>query len=366
MKKRLLMMAIMLVVALGFAGTRVCAAESKLTANEINSATNVTVGKSYTVTWKDGVTNVNKITLNKKGVLTITASKVTNKTLGILDMSVAVYDVNGNIVWECQDEEDDIKNPSFYVGLNAGTYYVVVESSYVGYAEGTVTTYSFGFTANKYIETENNNTKETATLIETDITYTGYLGSGFSVTGEYKDNYDVYKVRLVKGKKYRLISTATNGNTISMWCDKSIDLDSFAQRLRANNAGTDYVASYTGYYYICVYNYTNAQYKYTIQMRTVSNYPSKTSITSLTRGKKSFVVKWKKVSCTGYQVQYATNKKMKNAVTKTVKKSGTVKYQAKKLKAKKKYYVRVRAYKTVKGKKYYSDWSKIKSVTTKK
>lgn len=115
-----------------------------------------------------------------------------------------------------------------------------------------------------------------------------------------------------------------------------------------------------------IWNYSNEQYKYTIQMRTVSNYPSKTSITSLTRGKKSFVVKWKKVKCSGYQIQYADNKNMKKAVTKTIKKSGTVKYQAKKLKAKKKYYVRVRAYKTVKGRKYYSDWSKIKSVTTKK
>ena len=38
----------------------------------------------------------------------------------------------------------------------------------------------------------------------------------------------------------------------------------------------------------------------------------------------------KKVKCSGYQIQYAGNKKMKKAVTKTIKKSGTVKYQAKK------------------------------------
>ena len=36
-----------------------------------------------------------------------------------------------------------------------------------------------------------------------------------------------------------------------------------------------------------------------------------------------------------------------------------------KLKAKKKYDVRVRTYKTVSGKKYYSTWSKAKYVTTK-
>ena len=38
----------------------------------------------------------------------------------------------------------------------------------------------------------------------------------------------------------------------------------------------------------------------------------------------------------------------------------------KKLKAKKKYYVRIRTYKKVNGKTYYSGWSKAKNVTTKK
>ena len=37
----------------------------------------------------------------------------------------------------------------------------------------------------------------------------------------------------------------------------------------------------------------------------------------------------------------------------------------KKLKAKKKYFVRIRTYKTVNGKKVYSSWSKSKTVKTK-
>ena len=43
----------------------------------------------------------------------------------------------------------------------------------------------------------------------------------------------------------------------------------------------------------------------------------------------------------------------------------TTKNNVKKLKAKKKYYVRIRTYKTVNGKKVYSSWSKVKSVKTK-
>ena len=90
-----------------------------------------------------------------------------------------------------------------------------------------------------------------------------------------------------------------------------------------------------------------------------------TSITKLTKGKKAFVVKWKKKSgVSGYQIQYAIKSNFKGAKTKTVKKASTVSAKIKKLKSKKKYYVRVRAYKTIKGKKYYSAWSKKKSVKT--
>ena len=83
--------------------------------------------------------------------------------------------------------------------------------------------------------------------------------------------------------------------------------------------------------------------------------------------KKAVSVEWKKVSgVKGYQIQVATDKKFKkNKKTVTVKKQKTTKVTIKKLKAKKKYYVRIRTYKTVKGKKIYSSWSKVKTVKTK-
>lgn len=92
-----------------------------------------------------------------------------------------------------------------------------------------------------------------------------------------------------------------------------------------------------------------------------------TQITSIKAGNKSFTVKWKKKSCTGYQVQYSTSKKFTKKGTKVLKvnKAKTTKATVKKLKGKKKYYVRVRTYKTVKKKKYYSKWSANYSVTTK-
>ncbi len=90
----------------------------------------------------------------------------------------------------------------------------------------------------------------------------------------------------------------------------------------------------------------------------------KPTISKLTKGRKQFKVKWKKVSgITGYQIQYSTSKKFTKKTTKTVKVKGAKKTSAtvKKLKSKKKYYVRIRTYK---GKKY-SSWSKVKSVKVK-
>lgn len=95
--------------------------------------------------------------------------------------------------------------------------------------------------------------------------------------------------------------------------------------------------------------------------------PKKTSIKKLSKGKKKFIVTWAKISgVKGYQIQYSSDKKFKkNNKSVTVTKQKSTKATVKKLKSKKKYYVRVRTYKTVNGKKIYSSWSKAKSVKTK-
>ncbi len=99
----------------------------------------------------------------------------------------------------------------------------------------------------------------------------------------------------------------------------------------------------------------------------LSTSPAKAKISSLkSSGKSTATVKWKTVSgASGYQIQYSTSKKLKSAKSVSVKKGKTVKATLKKLKSKKKYYVRVRAYKTVNGKKLYGAWSTVKSVKVK-
>ena len=96
--------------------------------------------------------------------------------------------------------------------------------------------------------------------------------------------------------------------------------------------------------------------------------PKATSITSLKRSSRGFAAKWKKrtAQTTGYQLQIATNKRFTQGRY-TFRKANVNATEAKlgNLKAKRRYYVRVRTYKVAGGRTYYSSWSKAKSVKTK-
>ena len=83
-------------------------------------------------------------------------------------------------------------------------------------------------------------------------------------------------------------------------------------------------------------------------------------------GKKKLTAKWEKGTGTGYQVQIALNKSFTSGKkSATITKTSTVSKVFKSLKAKKKYYVRVRSYVSYNGTKYYSAWSNKTYVTTK-
>jgi surface protein len=98
--------------------------------------------------------------------------------------------------------------------------------------------------------------------------------------------------------------------------------------------------------------------------------PQGTELKKVTSEKtKKITVTWKKATqITGYEIQYATDKKFtkKTTQTRTVTvKSKKLTATIGKLSAKKTYYVRIRTYTTIDGKNYCSAWSKALSVTTK-
>lgn len=88
-----------------------------------------------------------------------------------------------------------------------------------------------------------------------------------------------------------------------------------------------------------------------------------TRITKIVKTKKSAKVIYKKIAkVSGYQLQLSRSSKFKKAVTKTTKK---ISYKFKKLKANKKYYVRVRGYVKTSNGTAYGKWRKKKFKTAK-
>ena len=132
--------------------------------------------------------------------------------------------------------------------------------------------------------------------------------------------------------------------------------------------GTDYTVAYKNNKAIGTATVTlkgKGKYKGTVK-KTFKILLKGVKLSSLTAGKGTITVKWKKGSnITGYQVQYSLKKSFASKKTATVAKAATTKAVIKKLKSKKTYYVRIRTFKTVKGKKYYSAWSKAKAVKVK-
>ena len=93
--------------------------------------------------------------------------------------------------------------------------------------------------------------------------------------------------------------------------------------------------------------------------------PKTTAITGATRNGSKVALLWKKqpTQTSGYQIQYATDKKFtKNKQLVTVSGAKKTSKTIKNLFENKNYYFRIRTYKTVNGKKIYSSWSKAKLI----
>lgn len=140
--------------------------------------------------------------------------------------------------------------------------------------------------------------------------------------------------------------------------------------------GTDYTVIYpenaknTGIYKVTVrfrgsYSGTMAE-SFTIG-------PKSVNISKIKPKKGGFSIKWKKQKqkLSGYEISYSTSRKFTKKTTwsATLGKGGATSKSVSKLKAKKKYYVRLRAFRTVKegvkSERLYSGWSKTKTVITK-
>ena len=280
------------------------------TNNTINTADNISLNTKY-----NGQIAINdekdfyKFTLNSSTKLYFTA------TANMRWIYCHIYDRNGNEVWSRNPLWNSVTekiNTSETINLSAGTYYFVFErdGSYTG-------NYSFNI-ATSY--------PKTILLSSTSYTYDGKVKKP-SVT--------------VKGSDGKVISSSNY--TVSYASGrKNVGTYKVSVRFKGNYSGT--------------------------LSKTFRINPKTTSLSKLTAKSKGFTVNWKKQTeqVSGYQIQYSTSKSFSGQTTKTIARNATTSATYKGLKAKKKYYVRIRTYKNVSGTKYYSLWASAKTVTTKK
>lgn len=94
--------------------------------------------------------------------------------------------------------------------------------------------------------------------------------------------------------------------------------------------------------------------------------PAGVKMTHLKAGEKQLRVQWKvNASVSGYEIEYGTKKDFSNAEKVRIEGADQNHAVLTGLKAKKKYYVRIRAWQKADGKTYYSPWSDAKAKTTK-
>ena len=160
------------------------------------------------------------------------------------------------------------------------------------------------------------------------------------------DGYYIYRYD-TKTKKTTKVATIKGNKTTGT-----------VSKLKANSAYTFQVAAYTAD------SSTNTGAKSSkVSTKTLTATPKISSATS--PKSKKITIKWGKVACSGYQVQYSTTKNFKqNFLDFTVSKSAKSKTFST-YRAKTTYYVRMRSYRTEGKKKVYSAWSATKAVKVK-
>ncbi|MDO4978237.1 MAG: DUF6273 domain-containing protein [Eubacteriales bacterium] len=168
----------------------------------------------------------------------------------------------------------------------------------------------------------------------------------------------------------RIYSTGTQSFNIGASClgGAKLTYTSNNSNIPVNSAGQVTVkAKYMGEATITIASSATEKYKSTMKQITVTVTPKKTTISKATSPKKmTMKVTWKKnVTASGYQIYVSTSKTFASNKVLTIKGQKKVSATVKKLKSKKKYYTKVRAYRAVSGKKIYGPWSAVKACKVK-
>ncbi|MCC8072848.1 MAG: fibronectin type III domain-containing protein [Clostridiales bacterium] len=195
--------------------------------------------------------------------------------------------------------------------------------------------------------TEQDTSEEIVVDTVSGLSAAGTNTSAIKIAWNAVENASGYEVYTVSSGTYKLVGTTTS-TTYKISSLSSGTIYSFAVRayITDENQNTTY-GSYSSTFSYCTK-------------------PSKVSISSISSAATSLTVKYKAVTCGGYEIQYCTDKSFPSGkyTSKTVSSSTTSK-KFSDLKSAKYYYFRVRAYVSVNGEKVYGSWSTVTKQCTK-
>ena len=279
----------------------------------------------------------------------------------------------GDIIWGSESPKEG--STQYNIDVTAGTYYISIEqySSYTGNYN-----YTAAFSSAGESFAEPNDSPTNAAVPVFGSTVRGQIASN--------DDTDVYKYAFSSQKKIalrfnnnmeraRIYLTDASGERV--WGSESPKAGSTVYNIDVS-AGTYYFyveqySNYTGTYSFVLGDYIQSQQSNSNKSTGSTATPKKTQIAEIrSKGGRKIVVSWKtKTGVSGYQIQCSLKRNFKKGVkTYTVKGASKSFKTIKKLKVKKKYFVRVRSFTKTnvngKKKKIFSKWSKVKKVKVKK
>lgn len=293
----------------------------------------------------------------------------------IRNQKIYFEDAGGEKVWGTEYPKEG--STVYQIDLTAGTYYFNVEKRYLTDEYNGNYNYFATFSSAGESFAEPNNSPTSASVPALGRTVYGQIASN--------DDTDVYRYTFSSARKLTLQFNSglenveiylTDASGKKVWGREYPKTGSTRYDIDVSG-GTYYFyverryADETGNYNFVLGNYTQPQQNSSSSVTTTK--PKKTQISRIvSKGGRKIVVTWKaKSGVSGYQIQCSLKKNFKKGVkTYTIKGKKKTSKTIKKLKAQKKYFVRVRSFTKTKvngkTKKIYSKWSKVKKVKVKR
>lgn len=257
------------------------------------------------------------------------------------------------------------------MGLDAGKYYVLVESANSSSAASIdVYALTLNFTPSDMWEKEDNDSFKTATPIEAEKVYYGTTCDGYSYEKDY------YSVNIPANGTYNIQFDAPDQNSTNRFWNVYL-YDSSYQEIASmdiyGNGATQRITKMLAadIYYIRVSSsYSSDAASTDIYELTVTKYvfnpikPKKVTLVSAKAGNNMAVLSWKKVSgASGYEVYMSRSK---SGGYKRIRTLSATSYKKKGLTRGQRYYFKVRAYRYgADGRKVNGSFSNVKSVLVK-